>query len=100
MFITSYPRRPDVLQALYFPASRSPYALPSSVSRKSCICRSYENCRGWGVFFPFWKSLRGRADEDSYFIQALSFHILAHSFAPPKTQLFSFQTIAHSLSKN
>ncbi|PYU51102.1 MAG: hypothetical protein DMG48_11230 [Acidobacteria bacterium] len=44
--------------------------------------------------------MRGRAGEDSYFIQALSFHILAHSFARSKIQLFSFQAIAHSLSKN
>ena len=32
----------------------SPYTLPSSVSRKSCICHSYENTGGVGVFFPFW----------------------------------------------
>src|SRR5713101_1372344 len=33
-----------------------PYTLPSSVSRKSCICHSYENTGGVGVFFPFWNS--------------------------------------------
>jgi len=54
MFVTSYPRRPDILQAPYFPASRSPYPLPSSVSRKSCSCHSYE-LPGVGVFFPFRK---------------------------------------------
>src|SRR5260370_9450309 len=34
--------------------SHSPYTLPSSVSRKSFICHSYENTGGVGVFFPFW----------------------------------------------
>jgi hypothetical protein len=34
--------------------SHLPYALPSSVSRKSFTCRSYENTGGGGVFFPFW----------------------------------------------
>src|SRR6266481_2379964 len=35
------------------PPSHSPYTLPSSVSRKSFACLSYENTRGVGVFFPF-----------------------------------------------
>jgi hypothetical protein len=35
-----------------------PYTLPSSVSRKSFICRSYENTGGVGVFFPFWNCSR------------------------------------------
>ncbi len=30
--------------------------LPSSVSRKSCICHSYENNRGVYQQFPFWNS--------------------------------------------
>src|SRR6267378_4418920 len=33
-------------------------------------------------------------------IQVLSFQILAHSFAPKKTQLLPFQPIPHSLLKN
>ena len=33
-----------------------PYTPPSSVSRKSCSCRSYENCRGVHQQFPFWIS--------------------------------------------
>ena len=37
----------------------SPYTLPSSVSRKSFACHSYENTGGVGVFFPFWNSLVG-----------------------------------------
>jgi hypothetical protein len=36
------------------PSSHLPYTLPSSVSRKSFTCRSYENTGGVGVFFPFW----------------------------------------------
>jgi hypothetical protein len=31
-----------------------PYVLPSSVSCKSCICHSCENCRGGYQQFPFW----------------------------------------------
>ena len=34
--------------------SRVPYTLPSCVCCKSFVCHSYENCRGVGVFFPFW----------------------------------------------
>jgi len=37
----------------------SPYTLPSSVSSKSCVCHSYENTGGVGVFFPFRNSLVG-----------------------------------------
>ena len=33
--------------------SRVPCTLPSSVSRKSCICHSCENCRGVYQEFPF-----------------------------------------------
>src|SRR6266436_6879124 len=52
-----------------FSISHSPYTLPSSASRKSCICHSYENTGGVGVFFPFWKGLRGRGDGNSHFTQ-------------------------------
>src|SRR5258705_11744438 len=38
----------------YLLTSSFPYTLPSSVSRKSFVCRSYENTRGVWVFFPFW----------------------------------------------
>jgi len=34
-----------------------PYLLPSSVSRKSFPCHSYENCRGVYQQFPFWLAL-------------------------------------------
>src|SRR5258708_2180609 len=37
--------------------SHSAYTLPSSVCSNSFRCHSYENCRGVGVFFPFWKGL-------------------------------------------
>src|SRR5260370_4906347 len=86
-------------------------SLPSSV-HSSKLCRLQLLClllacpersrrirkhRRVGLFLPFWKSLHGLGDEDSHFFQVLSFHILAHSFAPEKTQLFSFQAIPHSL---
>src|SRR6266436_2457116 len=59
-----------------FSISRSPYTLPSSASRKSCICHSYENTGGVGVFFPFWKGLRGRGDGNSHSLKFLSFILL------------------------
>src|SRR5216684_2791862 len=36
--------------------SHLPYPLPSSVSCIPFVWHSYENCRGVGVFFPFWNS--------------------------------------------
>src|SRR5882762_3218617 len=36
------------------PVSHLPYLLPSSVSRNSFVCHSYENCRGVYQQFPFW----------------------------------------------
>ena len=39
-----------------------PYLLPSSVSRKSFVCHSYENTRGVGVFFPLWNSTKPHSD--------------------------------------
>jgi hypothetical protein len=41
-----------------------PYTLPSSVSCKSFVSHSYENCRGGGLFFPFWNSTP--SDQRSY----------------------------------
>jgi hypothetical protein len=38
------------------PIFHLPYTLPSSVSPKSFICHSYENCRGVHQQFPFWNS--------------------------------------------
>jgi len=52
--VTIQPRRSLNLFSRLIPAFHSPYTLPSSVSSKSCVCHSYENCRGVGVFFPFW----------------------------------------------
>src|SRR5712691_10214279 len=46
------------------------------------------------------KTLRAYGNEHSHFTQALPFHIVAHSLAHAKTQLFSFQPLAHSLSQN
>src|SRR5260370_3953770 len=82
------------------PISHLPNLLPSSVSRKAFVCHSCENCRGLGVFFPFWKTLRAYGDENSHFTQVFSFHIVAHSLAHAKTQLFSFQPLPHSLPQN
>src|SRR5215472_15606459 len=35
-------------------ASILPYILPSYVCSKFFVSHSYENCRGWVVFFPIW----------------------------------------------
>ena len=43
-------------------ASHLPYALPSSASRKSFACRSYENTRGVGVLFPLARSCSGHSN--------------------------------------
>src|SRR5467141_4141704 len=43
-------------------ASHLPYALPSSASRKSFACRSYENTRGVGVLFPLARSRSGHSN--------------------------------------
>jgi len=57
--------------------------LSFSVSRKSLVCRSYENCRGVYQQFPFWNSTTYGHQPHSLFptTYPLSFHILAHSFA-------------------
>jgi hypothetical protein len=38
------------------PSYKIPYVLPSSVSSKSFVCHSYENCRRVPNFFPFWST--------------------------------------------
>ncbi len=88
------------------PTSHSPYALPSSVCRNSFVCHSYENCRDVHQQFPFWftppaPTLLGSPCKGSarHWIQVLSFHIVAHSFARRKTEPFYFQAIPHSLRK-
>jgi hypothetical protein len=92
-------------------ASHLPYALPSSVSCNSLVCRSYENCRGVYQQFPFWNALTPPATilsksrchtslathSSSFFSTSCAlFCIFLH---PAKTQLVSFQTFPHSLPK-
>jgi len=82
--------------------SHLPYSLPSSVSRNSFVWHSYENCRGCVPTIPNVENSQCTRKELSarVCIQVLSFQILAHSFAPKKTQLLPFQPIPHSLLKN
>src|SRR6266436_1326716 len=113
---TLYPERPArsvptsqpvrlcslLLYFLYF------FCLPSSVSSSKfrisqLLCLAlYKNCRGAYQQFPTWKIPNCTRKELSarVCVQVLSFHILAHSFAPKKTQLLPFQAIPHSLLKN
>ena len=55
------------------PPSHLPYTLPSSVSRKSFACHSYENCRGVYQQFPFWDSPHSFTDRIP-FLQSVCFH--------------------------
>jgi hypothetical protein len=52
VFAKLHPRRSPTTPAI----SHLPYTLPSSVSRKSFLCHSYENCRGVYQQFPFRNS--------------------------------------------
>ena len=93
---------------------------------KSFACHSYENCRGVGVFFPFWNSTPplpaapnvptfGRFDLPTLFVHSFHSKALVNAqFAtslfsissalictilhPPKNQPLYFQSFAHSLS--
>jgi hypothetical protein len=88
-----------------------PYLLPSSVSRKSCTCHSYENCRGVYQQFPFWLALsraegftqeRSARREHSPLATRRSFTPVLSGSLATFLQLLSFQTLAHSfaLTKN
>src|SRR2546421_818981 len=72
VYIASHPRRPDVLPIVYSSVFRSPYTLPSSVSRKSCICHSCSNCRGVYQQFPFWSASKSPCFGDPSIITSRS----------------------------
>src|SRR5258708_3354032 len=82
------------------PISHLPYTLPSSVSHKSFVCRSYENTRGVGVFFAFWNSSPSHPRSFfsctyvESFLQALCFQIHAwhRGRVPPCVPPFNRQT--------
>ncbi len=69
----------------HFITSPFPYFLFS----KSFSCNTYKK-QGCGVCFSFWKALRGHADENSHFVQVLSFHTLAPLLHAPKINSFVF----------
>src|SRR5216683_1920794 len=73
----------------------------------SFVSHSCENTGGVGVFFPFWDAPRCERLNGRTLPFSVSFQVLAHSSAlfctflhSQKIQLFSFQAIPHSLSKN
>jgi hypothetical protein len=86
-----------------FLASHLPYLLPSSVSRKSFACHSYENCRGAYQQFPFWNaSAPSEAAGRSSLAAILKFFLfksLRTLLRSRKTQLVSFQALPNSLPK-
>ncbi len=75
--------------------------LPSSVSRKPCVCHSYENCRVYTNNSHYGTQRLPTTGCIPYPIPPISFlftflHTLLHS---SKSQLFCFQSIPHSLPK-
>ena len=91
--VASYRRRPDILQAPYFPRSRSPYTLPSSVSRKSCICHSYEKCRGVGGILPILESLQVAATRTRISFKLFLFTFLRTLLHTAKFNSFLFKRL-------
>jgi hypothetical protein len=81
-------------------SSHLPYTLPSSVSRKSFICHSYENAGGVGVFFPFWDTPTCRRFDVQTFPYPLSFQSLANSFACRKNSTPFFSSDSELFAKN
>jgi len=82
-------------------SSHLPYTLPSSVSRKSFTCRSYENTGGVGIFFPFWDTptCRRFVLTCRRFPIPCLFKLLRTLLRAAKTQLLSFQAILNSFPK-
>src|SRR5260370_23231270 len=79
--------------------------LPSSVSRKSLVCRSYENCRGYTNSSQFGTPdslllLRIPGTFPSSLFFSRSCALCCTFLHSKKTQLFSVQAIPHSASKN
>ena len=60
--------------------------LSFSVSCKSCVCHSYENCRGVYQQFPTWNESLAACNR----IQVLYFHILPDSFALSQRSILFF----------
>src|SRR5882762_2898668 len=81
----------------------SPYTLPSSASRKSFACHSYENCRGVYQQFPFWsteREIEGLAQIAAEgFTSAATIPSLsgAKQDSPLASVLFPSQSLPHNL---
>ena len=56
LWLTNCFKRVSAKNFAGIPAFHLPYTLPSSVSRNSFVCHSYENSRGVYQQFPFWNS--------------------------------------------
>ena len=64
-------------------ASHLPYALPSSASRKSFACRSYENTRGVGGSIPTRQVLLGTFQPSTSILISLPRYFHSPSSEPP-----------------
>jgi hypothetical protein len=80
-------------------SSHLPYTLPSSVSRKSFTCRSYENTGVCGYSSRFGTRRRADVSTGRRFTIPCLFILLRTLLRAAKTQLLSFQAILHSLPK-
>src|SRR5260370_25291049 len=60
---TPITRQTPLIPSFVFKVLRT---LPSFVSRKSCSCHSYANCRGVYQQFPFWNSILANQQTISY----------------------------------
>src|SRR6266700_5152238 len=60
---TPITRQTPLIASFVFKVLRTP---SFSVSRKSCRCRSCENCRGVYQQFPFWNSILANQETISY----------------------------------
>ena len=100
--LTSYetlPRKKRIRKSLVFYTLRT---LPSSVSRKSCICHSYENCRVCtnnshsGTEHPIRMRVLSERSEPKDL--SPSFASCATPATHQCTQVLSFQILAHSFA--
>jgi hypothetical protein len=80
------------------PSFHLPYTLPSSVSRKSCICHSYENCRGGHQQFPFWTSELRSPQRFKSLLPYLLTSLLRHSRPIAAQSLWCNNSQRHGIS--
>src|SRR5690242_4577966 len=71
---------PCLRASVAIPIFHLPYVLPSSVSRKSFACHSYENCRGVYQQFPIWNPSSSRISSFDLRISSFMFRPSTFNF--------------------